>query len=95
MESASHFDVTRVEELIDAELYAQGIELLERIVTMLTKVHRSLIVQGVDQAPRCRSRVTSAATITGSITDTATTTPREGVREPHRKRQRRFGGEPL
>jgi four helix bundle protein len=38
MESASHFDVMRVEELIDAELYAQGIELLERIVAMLTKL---------------------------------------------------------
>jgi len=38
MESASHFDVMRVEELIEAELYAQGIELLERIVAMLTKL---------------------------------------------------------
>ena len=31
MESASHLDVMRVDELIDAELYAQGIELLERM----------------------------------------------------------------
>ena len=38
MESASHGGVMRVEELIDAELYAQGIELLERIVAMLTKL---------------------------------------------------------
>jgi len=38
MESASHFDVMRVEELIDAALYAQGVELLERIVAMLTKL---------------------------------------------------------
>jgi len=28
----------RVEELIDAALYAQGVELLERIVAMLTKL---------------------------------------------------------
>ena len=38
MESASHFDVMRVEGLIDAELYARGIELRERIVAMLTKL---------------------------------------------------------
>ena len=38
MESASHLDVMRVDELIDAELYARGIELLERIVAMLTKL---------------------------------------------------------
>jgi hypothetical protein len=38
MESASHLDVMRVDELIDTELYAQGIELLERIVAMLTKL---------------------------------------------------------
>ena len=38
MECASHFDVMRVDELIDAELYAQANELLERIVAMLTKL---------------------------------------------------------
>ena len=38
MESASHLDVMRIDELIDAELYARGIELLERIVAMLTKL---------------------------------------------------------
>ena len=38
MESASHLDVMRVDELIDAELYARGVELLERIVAMLTKL---------------------------------------------------------
>jgi len=38
MESASHFDVMRVEELIEADLYARGMELLERIVAMLTKL---------------------------------------------------------
>ncbi|HKU41175.1 MAG TPA: four helix bundle protein, partial [Polyangiales bacterium] len=38
MESAAHFDVMRVDELLDAELYALGIEVLERIVAMLTKL---------------------------------------------------------
>ena len=38
MESASHLDVMRAEELIDPELYVRGIELLERIVAMLTKL---------------------------------------------------------
>jgi four helix bundle protein len=38
MESASHLDVIRVEELIEAEHYARGIELLQRIVAMLTKL---------------------------------------------------------
>jgi four helix bundle protein len=37
MECASHLDVMRVDELIDAELYARGIELLERVVAMLAK----------------------------------------------------------
>ena len=38
MESAAHLDVMRVDELIDAEFYGRGIELLERIVAMLTKL---------------------------------------------------------
>ena len=38
MESASHLDVLRVGELIDTEVYARGVELLERIVAMLTKL---------------------------------------------------------
>jgi hypothetical protein len=38
MEAASHFDVMRVEELIDEQVYARGIDLLERIVGMLTKL---------------------------------------------------------
>jgi four helix bundle protein len=38
MESASHLDVMRVDELIDADLDTRGIELLERIVAMLTKL---------------------------------------------------------
>ena len=38
MESAAHLDVMRVEELIVAEHYARGTELLERVVAMLTKL---------------------------------------------------------
>ena len=38
MECASHLDVMRVEELVDAVTYDRGIELLERIVAMLTKL---------------------------------------------------------
>jgi four helix bundle protein len=38
MESASHLDVMRVEDLIAPELYMEGIDLLERIVSMLTKM---------------------------------------------------------
>ena len=38
MESAAHLDVMQVAELIDAERYACGIALLERIVAMLTKL---------------------------------------------------------
>jgi len=38
MESAAHLDVMRADELIDPELYARGIEVLERIVAMLTKL---------------------------------------------------------
>jgi four helix bundle protein len=38
MESAAHLDVMRVGELIDTELYQRGIDVLERIVAMLTKL---------------------------------------------------------
>jgi four helix bundle protein len=38
MESAAHLDVMHVEEIIDAERYVRGTELLERIVAMLTKL---------------------------------------------------------
>jgi four helix bundle protein len=38
MESASHLDVMRVSELIDDEQYVRGVELLERVVAMLTKL---------------------------------------------------------
>jgi four helix bundle protein len=38
MESASHLDLMKIDELIDEELYRNGIELLERIVAMLTKM---------------------------------------------------------
>jgi len=38
MECAAHLDVMRIEELIDEHHHARGIELLERIVAMLTKM---------------------------------------------------------
>jgi len=38
MESAAHLDVMQVEQLIDADSYTRGIELLERVVAMLTKL---------------------------------------------------------
>jgi four helix bundle protein len=38
MESAAHLDLMRVEEVIEGESYRVGIELLERIVSMLTKM---------------------------------------------------------
>ena len=38
MESAAHLDVMRVDGLIDAPIYDEGIELLARIVSMLTRL---------------------------------------------------------
>ncbi len=38
MESAAHLDIMREDELIAIEEYERGIELLERIVAMLTKL---------------------------------------------------------
>ena len=38
MESAAHLDVMKVGGLVDDEEYAHGIELLERVVSMLTKL---------------------------------------------------------
>ena len=38
MEAAAHLDVMRIEELIDPQNHARGIELLERIVAMLTRM---------------------------------------------------------
>jgi len=38
MECAAHLDVMRVDELIDAEVYEAGQDLLERLVSMLTKL---------------------------------------------------------
>jgi hypothetical protein len=38
MECAAHLDVMRIEELIDEERYNRGLELLERVVAMLTKM---------------------------------------------------------
>jgi four helix bundle protein len=38
MESASHLDVMKVGGVVDDEGYAEGIELLERVVAMLTRL---------------------------------------------------------
>jgi len=38
MESAAHLDVMRVDDLVSDEQYRRGIELLERVVAMLTKL---------------------------------------------------------
>ena len=38
MESVAHLDVLRIDELIDEARYTQGVELLERVVAMLTKM---------------------------------------------------------
>jgi four helix bundle protein len=38
MEAAAHLDVMRSDEMIEAERYELGLELLERIVAMLTKL---------------------------------------------------------
>ncbi|MEZ4366581.1 MAG: four helix bundle protein [Kofleriaceae bacterium] len=38
MEAAAHLDVLRMAELVDEGKYARGIELLERVVAMLTKL---------------------------------------------------------
>ena len=38
MECAAHLDVMKLDELVESELYESGVELLERIVAMLTKL---------------------------------------------------------
>jgi four helix bundle protein len=38
MESAAHFDVLKVDGLVSDEQYCRGIDLLERVVAMLTKL---------------------------------------------------------
>ena len=38
MESAAHLDVMKVGGLVDDQQYVQGIQLLERVVAMLTKL---------------------------------------------------------
>src|SRR6185312_12575698 len=38
MECASHLDVMRIDELINAEHFERGADLLERVVAMLTKL---------------------------------------------------------
>ena len=37
MECAAHLDVMKIDELIENEVYERGVDLLERIVAMLTK----------------------------------------------------------
>ena len=75
MDSAAHLDVMGVEEWIDAELYARGIELFERIVAMLTK-----LIDPWSSTVSITSTVSfplrSAATITGPITTTSTSRPK-------------------
>jgi len=38
MECAAHLDVMKLDELIENELYERGVDLLERVVAMLTKL---------------------------------------------------------
>jgi len=38
MECAAHLDVMRIDELINAEHFERGADLLERVVAMLTKL---------------------------------------------------------
>jgi four helix bundle protein len=38
MECAAHLDVMKLDELVESELYESGVDLLERIVAMLTKL---------------------------------------------------------
>ena len=38
MECAAHLDVMKLDELVESELYERGVDLLERIVAMLTKL---------------------------------------------------------
>jgi four helix bundle protein len=38
MESAAHLDVLKVSGTIDEQQYSRGIQLLERVVAMLTKL---------------------------------------------------------
>ena len=38
MESAAHLDVMKIGGLVDDEQYCHGVELLERVVAMLTKL---------------------------------------------------------
>jgi hypothetical protein len=38
MECAAHLDVMKLDELLENESYERGVDLLERIVAMLTKL---------------------------------------------------------
>jgi len=67
MESASHLDCMQVEEIVPAEMYTQGIDLLERIVAMLTRMIGPLSAT-VSNTPTVSFPSTSAATIRPSIT---------------------------
>jgi hypothetical protein len=44
MECAAHLDIMAAMRLVDADRYRRGIELLERVVSMLTKDVRSVMV---------------------------------------------------
>ena len=79
MESASHLDVMRVDELIDADLYARGVELLERIVAMLTKLIDPC-ASTASIMPTTAFPFTSEATITITITITMAMVSEPGAR---------------
>jgi hypothetical protein len=68
MESASHLDVMRVEELIDEERYGSGLRLLERIVGMLTRMTPELITSTVAFKCTCTTTIRVASTITSTAT---------------------------
>ena len=70
---ASHLDVMKVAGLVDDEQYVRGIELLERVVAMLTKL--------IDPCPSSITSTgafpctcTATITITGPATATITIT---------------------
>jgi four helix bundle protein len=51
MESASHLDVMTAMAIIDAERYRRGIELLEGVVAMLTKVALGVVARQTPARP--------------------------------------------
>jgi hypothetical protein len=48
MECAAHLDVMKLDELVESELYENGVDLLQRIVAMLTKFIAPRSSDGVD-----------------------------------------------